>query len=153
MSREIIQHKPAYRGNTCWGCGPENPQGLQIESVWEGEECVCTWTPQGHHGAGRPNVLNGGIIAGLIDCHAMCSAGDRFTRREQQENPGSDTVWYCATASLKVDYLKATPMDGPLELRARIVEMSERKAVVVCSVFAAGEETARAEAVAVRVAF
>ena len=54
------------------------------------------------------------------------------------------------TASLRVDYLKPTPHGPELELRARVTERSERKAVVVVTVAAAGVITVRGEVVAVR---
>lgn len=84
MAGEIIQHKPFMHSNTCWGCGAANPQGLRIESRWEGEEAVCTWQGQPHHNAGRDNVMNGGILASLIDCHAMCAAVDAMYARERE---------------------------------------------------------------------
>ncbi|MFQ5931051.1 MAG: PaaI family thioesterase [Nitrospiraceae bacterium] len=60
------------------------------------------------------------------------------------------TIW-CATASLQVTYFRPTPIHEPLVLRARIKEMTKRKTLVTCSLFANGEECARGEVVAVRV--
>jgi len=46
----------------CFGCGPANPQGLQIKSFPEGDDaCVAEFRPQKHQQA-FPGVLNGGII-------------------------------------------------------------------------------------------
>lgn len=143
MEGTAIQHKPGLEWNTCWGCGPSNEHGLRIESYWEGEECVCNWQPQPHHNAGRPNVLNGGIIASLMDCHSMCAAVDAFALRD-------GTYPALGTVSLKVEYLAPTPMDSPVELRARIVELTEKKAVVNCSLLSGGKETARGEVIGVR---
>ena len=28
--------------NHCYGCGPENPKGMQIKSYWDGDETVST---------------------------------------------------------------------------------------------------------------
>ena len=39
-----------------------------------GEEAVCTWQPQPNHTSGPPHILNGGIIAVLMDCHCICTA-------------------------------------------------------------------------------
>ena len=55
------------------------------------------------------------------------------------------------TAALKVDYLKPTPLGPELEIRGRVTERSERKAVVAVTIAAAGTITVRAEAVAVRI--
>jgi len=65
----------------------------------------------------------------------------------ERENPSH---WF-ATASLKVDFLKPTPLERPVQLRARVTEMQERKALLACSLFSDGEECARGEVVAVRV--
>ncbi len=62
-----------FKGNQCVGCGNENPHGLKIKSYWDGNESICTWKPEDFHTAGWPNVLYGGIISGIIDCHCMCT--------------------------------------------------------------------------------
>jgi len=54
------------------------------------------------------------------------------------------------TASLHVDYLKPTPLGVELEIRSRVKERSDRKAIVAVTVSAAGVATVRAEVVAVR---
>jgi acyl-coenzyme A thioesterase PaaI-like protein len=56
------------------------------------------------------------------------------------------------TVALNVSYLAPTPIDVPVELRARITELTRKKAVVACTVFSGGKETARAEVIGVRVA-
>ena len=59
-------------------------------------------------------------------------------------------IW-CATVSLNVKFLRPTPMDEAVVLRARIKEMSGKKTIVTCSLSAKGEECAVGEVVAVRV--
>jgi acyl-coenzyme A thioesterase PaaI-like protein len=54
------------------------------------------------------------------------------------------------TASLKVDYLKPTPLGPELEIRARVVERSDRKAIISATLSAGGVVTASGEIVAVR---
>jgi acyl-coenzyme A thioesterase PaaI-like protein len=54
------------------------------------------------------------------------------------------------TASLRVDYLRPTPLGHVLELRGRVTQKSDRKAIVDVSVTSAGEITARGHVVAVR---
>jgi acyl-coenzyme A thioesterase PaaI-like protein len=136
--------------NYCWGCGCDNEYGLQIKSYWLGEEAVCTWQPEHYHAAGPRNVLNGGIIATLIDCHSACTAMAAAYQAEGREIGTEPYIW-CATASLQVTYLRPTPLTGPIDLRARVKELGERKITVDCSVLADGEECARGEVVAVRV--
>ncbi len=73
--------------NACWGCGSANAGGLQLKSYWEGEEAVATWQPRLEHASGSPHVLNGGIIATLLDCHGVCTAVSAAYRRRGPE-PG-----------------------------------------------------------------
>src|SRR5512137_1615055 len=60
--------------NHCWGCGTLNPRGLRIKSFVEGDEAVCTFQPSPDFMAGPTNVLYGGILAAVIDCHTVCTA-------------------------------------------------------------------------------
>ena len=62
----------------------------------------------------------------------------------------SDPPLRYVTASLHVDYLKPTPIDGELELRGRVKEIKGRKVIVETTVYAAGVATARGEVVAVQ---
>ena len=55
------------------------------------------------------------------------------------------------TASLHVDYLKPTPIDLPLELRARVKEIKGRKVIINVDLIAHGEICARGEIVTVQV--
>ena len=137
--------------NQCWGCGPQNPSGLQIKSYWNGDESVCFYQPQPHQMAGPPNVLNGGIIASLIDCHCVCTAVAAAYRSEGRKIGSTPLIWY-ATGSLQVTYMRPTPINAPVELRARIVEMSPKKTRLSCTLMSGGEECARGEVTAVRVA-
>jgi acyl-coenzyme A thioesterase PaaI-like protein len=132
----------------CYGCGRLNPQGLQLKTRWEGEDAVARFTPRLEHIA-IPGFVYGGLIASLIDCHAMGTAAaavERAAGREVGEGPAPRFV----TASLKVEYLKPTPLGPELEVRAHAVEMGERKVVVHATVSAGGIVTARGEVVAAR---
>jgi acyl-coenzyme A thioesterase PaaI-like protein len=134
---------------TCYGCGRLNAQGLQVRSRWDGDETVARFTPRVEHMA-MPGFVYGGLLASLIDCHAMgtaAAAAERTDGREIGEAPAPRFV----TASLHVDYLKPTPLGPELELRAHVTLASARKAVVSVTVAARGEITARGEVVAVRI--
>lgn len=136
-------------GNVCFGCGAENPEGLQIKSFWDGDEAVCIFhsEPKYH---GWEKVMNGGILATLIDCHCMGTAMAAAYREEGR--PLDSTPYYrYATAEITVRYLKPTPNDLPVELRARVQETKGRRTWLTCEVFVDGVRTAEAEAVGVRV--
>jgi acyl-coenzyme A thioesterase PaaI-like protein len=138
--------------NFCFGCGADNPDGLQIKSVWVGPaESVCVFRPRPHQSAGPRHVLNGGIIATLIDCHSVCTAVADAYRREGREI-GSDPPLWCVTGRMTVAYLKPTPIDRPVELRARVEEVDGRKTRLSCNLSSDGEVTARGDVLAIQVA-
>lgn len=119
---------------------------------WEGEDAVATFLPEEFHAAGPRHVLNGGIIATLIDCHSVCTAIAAAYRAENRPMGAAPSLWY-ATASLNVSYLRPTPLERglPVVLRARVVETAGKKTRVTCSLFAREVECARGEVLAVRV--
>lgn len=132
----------------CYGCGRLNEQGLQIKSYWEGDQAVCRFRPRPYHTA-IPGYVYGGLIASLIDCHGTGTAAAAAYRAEGREMGTAPSLRY-VTASLKVDYLKPTPIEALLELRATVAEVRPRKVRVLVSVLADGVETARGEVVAVQ---
>jgi acyl-coenzyme A thioesterase PaaI-like protein len=131
----------------CYGCGRLNPRGLRIRSAWEGEDLVARFLPR-EHDIALPGFVYGGLIASLLDCHAMATAAaavERAAGREVGKAPAPRFV----TAALRVDYLRPTPIGRVLEIRARAREIGARKVVVDATVSADGAVTARAEVVAV----
>jgi acyl-coenzyme A thioesterase PaaI-like protein len=95
-----------------------------------------------------PGFVYGGLIASLIDCHAIATAADAALRAAGQAVGAVPTPRY-VTASLQVSYLKPTPLGPELELRARVRERGARKAVIEVALSADGVVTARGEVVAV----
>lgn len=133
----------------CYGCGRLNDHGLQIKSYWDGDETVCVYQPRPYHTA-VPGFVYGGLIASLIDCHSTGTAAAAAYRAEGRAMD-TDPPFRFLTASLHVDYLKPTPIDGPLEIRGQIKEIKGRKVVVGSTLSAAGQVCAKGEVVAVRV--
>jgi len=84
-----------------------------------------------------------------VDCHAMGTAS-AATLRAAGKDIGAAPSPRFVTASLKLDYLKPTPLGAELEIRARAVEVGERKVKVEGTVAAGGVVTVRSEVVAVR---
>lgn len=136
-------------GNICFGCGKAHPDGLNIKSYWDGDEAVCHWKSKEKY-QGWKNLLNGGILASLVDCHCMCTS---MAAAYDSENRGLDSQpeYRYATGTLNVKYLKPTPNDADIELRAKVTEIKGRKTVLTCEVFANGEKTAEAEVIGLRV--
>lgn len=134
----------------CHGCGADNERGLQLKSFWDGDEAVATWKAQAHHCGGNKEIVNGGIIANLIDCHSLNLAIAQAYRAERRAIGSAPRIGY-VTGNLNVSYLKPTPMNEPLELRARIISVDGRKAWVNCTLSAAGEVCATGEVLGIRV--
>jgi acyl-coenzyme A thioesterase PaaI-like protein len=134
----------------CYGCGADNGSGLRIKSYWDGDEAVCRWRAAPHHCGGRKEIVNGGVIATLIDCHSLNLAVARAYRDEGRAIGSAPVIGY-VTGNLNVSYLKPAPIDGELELRARIKKLEGRKAWVECTLSAGGEVRARGEVLGIRV--
>ena len=132
----------------CYGCGRLNEHGLQIQSFWDGEESVCVFQPKPYHTA-IPGYVYGGLIASLIDCHSTGTAS-AAAYRAQGRAMGTEPPLRFLTASLHVDYTRPTPIDGPLEVRARVKEIKGRKVVIESTLSAGGEVCARGEVVTVQ---
>jgi len=132
----------------CYGCGRLNGHGHQIKSTWDGDESVTIFVPKPYHIA-IPGYVYGGLIASLIDCHGTGTAAAAMYRVEGREMD-SDPPYRFVTASLKVDYLRPTPLGVPLEIRGRVKEISGRKVIVAATLSAGGTVCARGEIVAVQ---
>lgn len=133
----------------CYGCGRLNEEGLQIKSYWDGEESVCLYTPKPFYTGGFPGYFYGGLISSLIDCHSAATASAAKLRAEGfslEDKPLSRFV----TASLKIDFLKPTPMGTAIELRGRVLEIKGRKIIVSTTLSSEGEIRAKGEAVMVQ---
>jgi acyl-coenzyme A thioesterase PaaI-like protein len=148
MEQIAIQDKWPDEGTHCWGCGKNNKEGLQIKSYWEGDETVCTWQPENYHLAFL-GVTCGGIIASIIDCHCLNTAISAAYKAQGRDFGTKPTIGY-VTGTLTVKYLKPTPINKPIVLRARIKETTERKIIVTCSVFSKKKECAKGELVAIK---
>lgn len=136
-------------GNVCFGCGNENPEGLHIKSYWEGEKSICNWMPEEKY-HGWANLLNGGIMATLIDCHCMCTA---MAAAYKSEGRGLDSFpeYRYATGTITVKYLRPTSCLKEVKLEAIVQEIKGKKVVLQCEVWSGSEKTAEAEVIAIRV--
>ena len=113
----------------CYGCGRLNEHGLHIKSYWDGNESICRFLPQEHYTGGKKNILYGGLIASLIDCHGAGTAAAAKVKAQGIEIKQGEMPRF-VTASLKVDYLAPTPVNTEIELRGKAKEISGRKVIV-----------------------
>lgn len=149
MKKKCFQDYYPAELSHCYGCGTLNQHGLQIKSYWDGEESVCFFEPQPYYTA-IPGYVYGGLIASLIDCHSTGTAAAARYRAENREMDSLPTLRFL-TASLHVDYLLPTPLNGPLEIRGKVKEVKGRKVIVESRLIAGGKICARGEVVAVQV--
>ena len=132
---EALQDRYAPH-NECFGCGPSNAKGLRIKSRVEGDEVVAEWTPEPHHLA-FPGVLNGGIIGSLLDCHCNWTAAWHLMKKH-----GAETPPCTVTANYTIELKRPTPLDAPLQLRAKVVESSDDRATIEGTITCNGKITA-----------
>jgi len=132
----------------CFGCGKHNAAGHRLKSFADGDAVTARFAPAPHHMA-VPGFVYGGLVASLIDCHAMATAAAASVIAEGRQVGDGPTPRF-VTASLNVDYLKPTPLGPELTLHARVAERSERKAVVDVELSSNGIVTARGRVIAVR---
>jgi acyl-coenzyme A thioesterase PaaI-like protein len=107
---------------------------------------IATWQPDERYQA-FPDMLNGGIIGTLLDCHSNWAAAWHLMTLNGLSQP------LCTvTADYAVTLLRPTPLHVPAELTARIVAKSADRATVEAELFSAGKSRAicRGTFVAVR---
>ena len=142
-----LQETHAPQGR-CFGCGPANAKGLRIRSMTTADaadaEVVCDWTPEKHHEAFE-NVLNGGIIGALLDCHSNWTAAFHLMKKNGQ--PAAPCT---VTAEFHVKLRRPTPM-GPVHLSAKVVESTADRATVEATLTAGGKVCATCRGVFVAV--
>jgi acyl-coenzyme A thioesterase PaaI-like protein len=123
----------------CFGCGPTNQRGLRIKSVAVDESpeahVLCDWTPESHHEAFE-NVLCGGIIGTLLDCHMNWTTIHHLMRKL-----GMDHAPPCVTAEFAVALKRPTPL-APVHVDSRIVSAGDDRATIEAVMTAGGKVTA-----------
>lgn len=131
----------------CYGCGRLNDVGIQIKTRLDEDETITLFEPWPFHTAFEGTVY-GGLIASVIDCHSTGSAAI-FAMVAARAVVGSEPSPRYVTAHLEVDFLAPTPMDQ-MRVVGRLVEITDRKAIVESDMLVDGVVTAKGSAVLVR---
>ncbi len=95
----------------CFGCGRNNPIGLKLHFVKEGDAVRAEYTPQKDF-QGWPGLLHGGILACLLDeamSHAAYTTGNT-----------------CLTASITIRQKQPIKVETPLVVTARVTRHGSR---------------------------
>ncbi|OGT65399.1 MAG: thioesterase [Gammaproteobacteria bacterium RIFCSPHIGHO2_12_FULL_45_9] len=114
----------------CYGCGPANEQGFQLASFVEGDHVIARFTPQPWHHA-FPNVVCGGVIGTVLDCHLNWTAA-WFLMQHQQLTAPPCTV----TAEYQVALKRPTPMNTELLLSAALISIDGNRATTTATLMA-----------------
>lgn len=133
----------------CFGCGPANPDGLQLRS-YAGEHAqspvTARFRPWPEHGNGV-GYLNGGIISTLLDCHSAAAVSWEADQRGWRPEPGVGLPF--VTAGLDVRFLRPAPLHQDVTLVAVLEEVTEQQMVARVRLFGPdSDDRPKAECVA-----
>jgi acyl-coenzyme A thioesterase PaaI-like protein len=152
MSKQAFQDSYPAEFSHCYGCGRDNPHGLQLKSYWNlcagKEHTIAYFTPKAYHTGGVPDNAYGGLIASLLDCHGTASAA-AAAYKEQGRDMGTVPILRFVTASLSVDFLRPTPIENKLTILGEVIQLEGRKATVKLSLSANGQLFATGTMIAV----
>ena len=106
---------PNRQDHKCFGCGPANPMGLQMQFYTNGET-VASWVTVPPHLCGWSNLAHGGILFTALD-----------------EIMGRSMIYllqrFVLTKSITIEYRKPVPLGREFKVEGRILEVrSEREA-------------------------
>lgn len=147
MDKKAFQEFYSEDFSHCYGCGTKNEHGLQLKTYWDGENTISKFYPKSEHIA-LPGFVYGGLIASLIDCHSTGSGSAALYKNSEHK---SGAYPRCVTASLKVDYIKPTPLYCELKLIGEISEIDDRKVRVLTSLYANNIICAQGDVLVVKV--
>lgn len=122
----------------CFGCGRQNPIGLQLTFFDDGDAVSAPWTPLRQH-QGYQGIVHGGLITTVLD-EVMSWA--IYTRK----------LW-AVTASINVRFRKPLHVGESVTARARVTTVSGRKVDVRAELVrdSDGQSLAEATALFIRV--
>lgn len=134
----------------CFGCGPANEDGLQLESYPRPDDraLVATVEPPERFRV-MPGIVYGGYLASLIDCNSMWTAMTYASPADARPPESTPTDAY-ATAELNVEYHELTPMATPLTVTSHAVGEIGRSVQVETEILADDTVTVSGEVTAVR---
>ena len=133
-SKSYAGHNTKYlklQKNYCFGCGKNNPDGMKLRFVYDEErKCFVCNLRLGKRYSGPPGHCHGGIIATILD-EAMGKV-----------NKLRDVV--ALTSEMTVNFLKPVPLNQPLRVESREVEVNGRKHINMAEILnAKGDVLAR----------
>ncbi len=132
MAADGVQRQ--YAPNSiCFGCGPANEKGLQIDSHRIENGLELFFETRAEHQA-FPGMINGGIIGSLLDCHGNWTAAIAI-----MESRGEDEPPCTVTANYSVKLLRPTPYDARIHVTSQVVELDGDRAKIEMELSAEGK--------------
>jgi beta-phosphoglucomutase family hydrolase len=101
-----------YTTRLCFACGRENPIGLKLKPVHDGEKVTAEFTAGEFH-QGWNNVIHGGILYTLLDevtAYAMLCHGIEFG----------------VTARSEIRFKQVAPINEPIQASAWVTKVAKR---------------------------
>lgn len=132
MSEQGVQRTYAP-SSICFGCGPANEKGLQIDSFRIENGLSMQFVPSDEHQA-FPGMINGGIIGTLLDCHGNWTAAIAI-----MDERGMDEPPCTVTASYSIKLRRPTPLDKVLDITSQVIEIEGDKVNVEMTLEADGK--------------
>ena len=109
---EIPRLNAEYTARLCFACSPENPIGLKLKPVHDGEKVTAEFTAGKFH-QGWNDVVHGGILYTLLDevnAYAMLCQGIEFG----------------VTAQSEIRFKQVAPINEPIQASAWVTKLTKR---------------------------
>jgi len=101
-----------YSTRLCFACGEDNPIGLKLKPVYDGEKVRAEFTPGEYH-QGWDNAVHGGILYTLLDevtAYAILCCG----------------IYFGVTAKSEVRFRQVAPINEPIQISAWVTKLTRR---------------------------
>jgi uncharacterized protein (TIGR00369 family) len=99
-----MERKYTHTSGGCFGCGENNPAGLQLRPYHDGDWIAADFEAQTRH-RGFSRVVHGGVIAALLDELITCAASVAMNQ-------------LAATVKIEVEFLAPMLIDRKYVIRA-----------------------------------
>ena len=132
----------------CYGCGTAASKGHHLESFWDGETARVEKVIEPEF-LGVEGFVYGGMLASLIDCHAIATAA---AAAGFADDDTTGVLQRYVTGSLNIKFVAPTPLtDEPIVLEAKVVREEGRKSYVDVELLVGDKVCVVASVVAVKI--
>ncbi len=108
---------PTLNENNCFGCSADNPHGLQMKFLSNGQ-CLLSKITVPEHLCGWSRLVHGGVIATLLD--EIMSWTAIFMLKK-----------IILTKSMNIDFLKPAFINNKLTVEGKVIEQKSKREAVI----------------------